>query len=181
MNTELTGPVEVWGEAEFPTHGLWNVHGKFLTHAVYANGMTMAISGDYPNGIKFIGSKGWLFVSRDKQVTAADPGGPPAAALEPLMASDPRILDSVIGPDEIHLYKSEDQHGNWLECIESRQPPVSPAELGHRACSTCLIHHIAIKTKRRLHWDPVKERFNNDDEANGMLSRPQRAPYILKA
>jgi len=181
MNTELTGPVEVWGEAEFPTHGLWNVHGKFLTHAVYANGMTMAISGDYPNGIKFIGSKGWLFVSRDKQVTAGDPGGKPAAALEPLMASDRTILDSVIGPDEIHLYKSEDQHGNWLECIESRQAPISPAELGHRACSTCLVHHIAMKTRRRLSWDPVKERFNNDDEANGMLSRPQRAPYILKA
>jgi len=181
MNTELTGPVEVWGEAEFPTHGLWNVHGKFLTHAVYANGMTMAISGDYPNGIKFIGSKGWLFVSRDKQVTAGDPGGKSAAALEPLMASDRTILDSVIGPDEIHLYKSEDQHGNWLECIESRQAPISPAELGHRACSTCLVHHIAMKTRRRLSWDPVKERFNNDDEANGMLSRPQRAPYILKA
>ena len=181
MDTERTGPVEVWGEAEFPTHGLWDVHGKFLTHAIYANGMTMAISGDYPNGIKFIGTEGWLFVSRDKQVTAADPAGPPAATLEPLMASDPRILDSVIGPNEVHLIKSDDQHGNWLECVASRQTPVSPAELGHRACSTCLIHHIAMKTKRRLHWDPVKERFNGDEEANGMLSRPQRAPYILKA
>ena len=53
MNTEYTGPVEIWGTAEFPTHGLWDVHGKFLTHAIYANGMTMDISGDFPNGIKF--------------------------------------------------------------------------------------------------------------------------------
>ena len=179
MNTEYTGPVEIWGTAEFPTHGLWNVHGKFLTHAIYANGVTMDISGDFPNGIKFYGSDGWLFVTRDEMVTPTDPGGKPAAPPQPLVASNPKILDSVIGADEIHLYQSNDQHGNWLECIKSRKAPTAPAEIGHRACSTCLIHHIAMKTKRRLYWDPVKEHFKNDDEANCMLSRPQRAPYMM--
>jgi hypothetical protein len=72
-----------------------------------------------------------------------------------------------------------DQHGNWLECIKSRKAPTAPAEIGHRACSTCLIHHIAMKTKRKLYWDPLKERFKNDDEANSMLSRPQRYPYMM--
>jgi Oxidoreductase family, NAD-binding Rossmann fold/Oxidoreductase family, C-terminal alpha/beta domain len=179
MNTEYTGPVEIWGTAEFPTHGLWNVHGKFLTHAIYANGVTMDISGDFPNGIKFYGSDGWIFVTRDEMVTPTDPGGKPVAPPQPLVASNPKILDSVIGPDEIHLYQSNDQHGNWLECIKSRKAPTAPAEIGHRACSTCLIHHIAMKTKRRLYWDPVKEHFKNDDEANCMLSRPQRAPYMM--
>jgi Oxidoreductase family, NAD-binding Rossmann fold/Oxidoreductase family, C-terminal alpha/beta domain len=179
MNTEYTGPVEIWGTAEFPTHGLWNVHGKFLTHAIYANGVTMDISGDFPNGIKFYGSEGWIFVTRDEMVTPTDPGGKPVAPPQPLVASNPKILDSVIGPDEIHLYQSNDQHGNWLECIKSRKAPTAPAEIGHRACSTCLIHHIAMKTKRRLYWDPVKEHFKNDDEANCMLSRPQRAPYMM--
>jgi hypothetical protein len=179
MNTEYTGPVEIWGTAEFPTHGLWNVHGKFLTHAIYANGVTMDISGDFPNGIKFYGSDGWIFVTRDEMVTPTDPGGKPTAAPQPLVASNPKILDSVIGPDEVHLYESNDQHGNWLECIKSRKAPTAPAEIGHRACSTFLIHHIAMKTKRRLYWDPVKEHFKNDDEANCMLSRPQRAPYMM--
>lgn len=179
MNTEYTGPVEIWGTAEFPTHGLWNVHGKFLTHAIYANGVTMDISGDFPNGIKFYGTEGWIFVTRDEMVTPTDPGGKAAAPPKPLVASDPKILDSVIGPNEIHLYESSDQHGNWLECIKSRKAPTAPAEVGHRACSTCLIHHIAMKTKRRLYWDPVKEHFKNDDEANCMLSRPQRAPYMM--
>jgi Oxidoreductase family, C-terminal alpha/beta domain len=178
MDTEHTGPVEVWGSAEFPTHGLWNVHGKFLTHAIYANGVTMDISGDFPNGIKFYGTKGWIFVSRDVQTTASDPSGP-QTKLQPLEASDPRILDSVIGPNEIHLYTSDDQHGNWLDCVRSRKAPTAPAEIGHRACSTCLIHHIAMKTKRRLRWDPTAERFLNDEAANSLLSRPQRAPYIL--
>jgi predicted dehydrogenase len=180
MNTEYTGPVEVWGTAEFPTHGLWDVHGKFLTHAVYANGVTMDISGDFPNGIKFYGTEGWIFVTRDEMVTPTD-SGKPAAAPQPLTASNPKILDSVIGPGEIHLYQSDDQHGNWLECIRSRKAPTAPAEIGHRACSTCLIHHIAMKTKRRLYWDPIKEHFKNDDEANCMLSRPQRAPYMMDA
>ncbi len=183
MNTEYTGPVEVWGTAEFPTHGLWDVHGKFLTHAVYANGVTMDISGDFPNGIKFYGSEGWIFVTRDEMVTPTDPGGKPggkaAAAPQPLVASNPKILDSVIGPDEVHLYESTDQHGNWLDCIKSRKAPIAPAEIGHRACSTCLIHHIAMKTKRKLFWDPVKEHFKNDDDANCRLSRPQRAPYMM--
>jgi predicted dehydrogenase len=180
MNTEYTGPVEVWGTAEFPTHGLWDVHGKFLTHAIYANGVTMDISGDFPNGIKFYGTEGWIFVTRDEMVTPTD-SGKPAAAPQPLTASDPKILGSVIGPDEVHLYDSSDQHGNWLECIKSRKAPTAPAEIGHRACSTCLIHHIAMKTKRKLYWDPIKEHFKNDDEANCMLSRPQRAPYMMDA
>ncbi|HTZ59488.1 MAG TPA: Gfo/Idh/MocA family oxidoreductase [Acidobacteriaceae bacterium] len=179
MNTEYTGPVEIWGTAEFPTHGLWNVHGKFLTHAVYANGVTMDISGDFPNGIKFYGNEGWIFVTRDEMVTPTAPGGKPADPPKPLVASNPKILDSVIGPNGVHLYESSDQHGNWLECIKSRKAPIATAEIGHRACSTCLIHHIAMKTRRKLYWDPVKEHFKNDDEANCMLSRPQRAPYMM--
>jgi hypothetical protein len=154
------------------------VHGKFLTHAVYANGVTMDISGDFPNGIKFYGREGWIFVTRDEMVTPTD-GGKPSAAPQPLLASDPKILGSVIGPGEVHLYQSDDQHGNWLDCIKSRKAPTAPAEIGHRACSTCLIHHIAMKTRRRLSWDPVKEHFKNDDDANCMLSRPQRAPYMM--
>jgi predicted dehydrogenase len=179
MNTEYTGPVEIWGEAKFPEQGLWDVHGSFKTEALYANGVRMSISGDYPNGIKYYGSKGWIFVSRgNEQVTKSDP----VAKLNDntaLASSDPRVIKSAIGPDEVHLYKSEEQHGNWLDCIISRQPPVSPIEHGHRACSTCLLHDIAMVTKRKLRWDPVKERFINDDEANSMLSRPQRAPYLL--
>ena len=111
-------------------------------------------------------------------VPASDPI-PDASGVKPLDASDPAIIRSVIGPNEIHLYVSDDQHGNWLDCIKSRKAPIAPAEIGHRACSTCLIHHIAMKTKRKLFWDPVKEHFKNDDDANCMLSRPQRAPYMM--
>ena len=178
MDMEHSGPVEIWGSAEFPKSGLWNVHGKFLTHARYANGVTMDISGDFPNGVKFIGTEGWIFVARDAAVTSSDPsfGGKPTPALA---ASNPKILDSVIGPGEIHLRRSEEQHGDWLDSIRTRKPPSAPAEVGHRACATCLLHHAAMKTGRRLRWDPKAERFIGDDEANAMISRPQRKPYTF--
>jgi predicted dehydrogenase len=179
MNTEFTGLIEVWGEAQFPDHGLWDVHGSFKTEALYAGGVRMTVSGDFPNGIKFYGTKGWIFVSRgNEQVTKSDPVAKLNDATA-LASSDPKIIKSVIGPDEIHLYESKEQHGNWLGCVISRKEPISPVEMGHRACSTCLIHDMAMVLKRKLYWDPAVERFKNDEEANSMLSRPQRAPYVL--
>jgi predicted dehydrogenase len=179
MGTEFTGPIEVWGTAEFPTKGLWDVHGPFRTEAVYANGVRMIVSGDFPNGIKFIGTGGWIFVSRGNEtVTASDPV---ARLKDPraLAASDPKIITSVIGPDEVHLYESTNHHRNWLECVKSRREPIAPVEVAHRSCSACLIHHIAMKLKRKVFWDPLRERFKNDDEANAMLSRPERPPYTI--
>lgn len=176
MDMEHSGPVEIWGTAEFPKSGLWNVHGHFETHARYANGVTMTISGVLPNGVKFIGDKGWIFVTRSGSVTPSDPSGP---QIDPLVASDPKILTSVIGPNEIQLYKAPEQHRNWLDAIRTGVPVSASAEIGHRGCSTCLLHWVAMKTGRRLKWDPKAERFTGDDEANAMLSRPQRAKYAI--
>lgn len=179
MDTEYAGPIEVSATAEFPKKGLWDVHGPFRTEALYANGVKMIVSGDFPNGIKFIGTEGWIFVSRGNEtVTASDPV---AKLKDPqaLAASDPTIIASVIGPDETHLYESANHHRNWLECVRSRREPIAPVEIAHRSCSACLVHHIAMKLKRTVYWDPARERFKNDDEANSMLSRPQRFPYTM--
>ena len=177
MGTEYTGPIEVEAEASFPTSGLWNVHGDFHVWAKYANGVNMEVSGAFPNGVKFIGSEGWIFVSRGNvTVTSSDPTKPDAE-LKALDASNPKILESEIGPDEIHLYKAPEQHEDWLNAIQSRKDPVAPAEVGHRSCSACLVSHIAMKVPGKLYWDPQRERFNDNDKANSMLSRPQRFPY----
>ena len=177
MDTELTGPRYIEAVAEFPRSGLWNVHGDFMVKAEYDNGITMLTSGGYPNGIRYEGTEGWIWVSRGNYTaSASDPvaQGNNAKALD---ASDPKILQSEIGAGEIHLYESEEHHGNWLDCIQSGTQPLSPAEIGHRACSVCLVSHVAMKVGRTLEWDPKAERFVNDDEANSHLSRPQRAPY----
>jgi predicted dehydrogenase len=178
MDTELTGPVEIWGHAEFPTEGLWNVHGPFKTYGRYDNGVVMTISGDFENGIKWIGDKGWIFVCRDGMTTPTSTGAS-AVPIVPLRASDPAILDSVIGPAEFHVYTSDDQHGNWLDCIHSREAPVATAEIGHRACSTCLLHWIAMKVQHHIYWDPKTEMIQSDDIAASLLSRHQRHPYEI--
>jgi myo-inositol 2-dehydrogenase/D-chiro-inositol 1-dehydrogenase len=178
MGTEFTGPIEVEAEAQFPEHGLWNVHGDFKVTSRYANGVTMHISGEYKNGVKFVGSEGWIFVARGKPVTSSDPTSGNEAK-KSLDASNGKILDSEIGKDEVRLYRSTEQHKNWLECIKSRAFTVAPAEVAHRSGSACLVSHIAMKLPRKLHWDPVNERFKNDDEANAMLNRPQRPAWAI--
>ncbi len=178
MNTELTGPIEVEGWAKFPTTGLWNVHGDYGVTAKYANGVTMHINSENPNGVKFVGDKGWIFVSRGNVgVTATDPTTGKEKENKAFYASNPAILKEVIGPREIHLYESKEQHGNWLDCIISKKQTISPVEIAHRSCSACLVAFAAMKLGTKLYWDPAKEVFKNNVEANKMLSRPQRYPY----
>ena len=175
MGTELTGPIEIEGKAEFPRKGLWNVHGPYHIEAKYANGATMIIDNNFTNGVRFEGSDGWIFVSRGgAQATASDPASAFGKAHD---ASDPKILNSKLGPNELHLHKSDDHHLDWLTSIQTRQPAVTTPEEAHRSTSACEIGWIAMKLGRKLRWDPAKEAFLDDDQANAMRSRPQRAPY----
>lgn len=175
MDAEHTGPVEIEGRAEFPKSGLWNVHGPYHIESKYANGVKMIIDNTFPNGIQFEGSEGWVFVSRgDSQATASDPTG---NAGKKLAASNPAILESKIGPNELHLYTSNDHHLNWLTSIQSRKPAVTTPDIAHRSTSACILSWISMKLGRKLRWDPVKEEFINDAEANAMRTRAERAPY----
>jgi hypothetical protein len=134
-------------------------------------------SGGYTNGIKYIGEDGWIFVSRGNYTASASDPVAAAASSKALDASDPAILKSVIGPNEIHLKRIKEQHEDWLQSIETRKDPISDVEKGHRACSICLITHISMKLGRKVYWNPNTERFSNDTAANAMLRRPQRYPY----
>lgn len=175
MDTELTGPVEAEGRAEFPKSGLWNVHGPYHIEMKYANGVMMIIDNNLPNGIRFEGSDGWIFVSRGSaRVTASDPAVGESKAFA---ASDPKILRYELGANDVRFRASNDHHLDWLKAIQTRQPAVTTPEQAHRSTSACAIGWIAMKLGRKLRWDPVKEEFAGDAEANAMRSRPERAPY----
>lgn len=180
MGTEHTGPVEISGTADWPDEkALWDVHGNFKTETVFANGVKVLASNEYPNGVKFVGDEGWIFVTRGNySVTASDPVSK-SGNTKALDASNPKILDSVIGPNEIHLMDSKEHHANWLDAIITGAPNIAPIEAGHRACSVCLLNNITMQLKRKLYWDPVLERFKNDDDANFMLKRSERWPYQI--
>ncbi|HOX56835.1 MAG TPA: Gfo/Idh/MocA family oxidoreductase [Candidatus Paceibacterota bacterium] len=175
MGAEYTGPILVEGKAEFPKQGLWNVHGAYHIEAKYADGVTMIIDNTFPVGVRFEGADGWIFVTRGGgRVTASDPVSAFGKALD---ANDPKILRSKIGPNEYHTHVSSDHHLDWLTSIQTRQPAATHPEVAHRSTSACILGWIAMKLGRKLRWDPSKEAFAGDDEANTMISRTQRAPY----
>jgi predicted dehydrogenase len=176
MDVENSGPVEIIADARFPKSGLWDVHGPYHVKARYANGAVIYMSEKYPNGLRFIGEDGWIWVTRGAYKPGQPAEGERNRALD---AHDPRMLREGIKPNEIRLHASpqNDHHLDWLESIRTRKQPAAPAEAGHRSCSACLVSHAAMRLQRRLLWDPATERFTNDGEANSMLARPQRAPY----
>jgi myo-inositol 2-dehydrogenase / D-chiro-inositol 1-dehydrogenase len=163
-DTEHSGPVEVEGTGTFWEGGLYNTVKDYNVTYRYANGVVMTCQPGNPS-IKFIGADGWV----------GNRGW--RGALE---ASSPDILNSVIGPNEIHLYTNpEGEHRDFLDCFKSRKDPYFPVEIGHRVASVCHLANIAIKLGRKLKWDPKNERFLGDDSANAMLSREMRAPWKL--
>jgi myo-inositol 2-dehydrogenase/D-chiro-inositol 1-dehydrogenase len=177
MDLEHSGPREVVATAEFPRKGLWDVHGPYHIRMQYANGVSVYISEKYPTGLKFIGEDGWLWVTRGNYKPGDSGEGKPRSRV--LDASDRKMLQVGIKDNELHLHASpnNDHHLDWLTSVKTRQPPATTAEIGHRSCSACLVAHAAMKLRKPLKWDPVKENFGNDAEANGLLSRKQRAPY----
>jgi len=160
--TELTGPVHIEGEAEFPTHGIWDTATRFHVRATYANGVVLHTVSDGENGVRFEGSDGWVFVSRGT-----------------IRASDDAIINDPFGPGDLRLYRSDNHHQNWLDCIKSRERPICDVEIGHRSATVCHLENIAIRTGRALTWDPAKEQIVGDEAANRWLSRPMRAPWHL--
>ena len=97
-----------------------------------------------------------------------------------MKASSDEILNSVIGPDEINLFTCPaGEHRNFLDCVKSRKDPYFPAEIGHRCFTVLHLGNLAIRLGRKLHWDPGKEEFINDEEANRLRSREYHAPWHL--
>jgi myo-inositol 2-dehydrogenase / D-chiro-inositol 1-dehydrogenase len=179
MDTELTGPMSIEAKAEFPTSGLWNVHGPYHIEMGYANGVTVIIDHKFPNGVRFEGSDGWIFVTRGaERVTASDPI-PEGAAAKALQASNPDILKTPLGKDDVRLHESPngDHHLDWITSIQTRKPAVTSAEQAHRSTSACITGWIGMKLGRKLKWDPVKEKFESDDAANDLLTRVERPPF----
>ena len=155
MGMDDSGPVEI-----IPPDGK---DYKVLTYK-YANGTIMMrdkISREVP-GVLFTGTEGKIEVSRDHLITEPE-----------------SLVRQKLGPDEIHLYESKNHPDNFLQCIRTRERPASDAEVGCRSITVCHLGNIAYWLKRALKWDPEKERFINDPEADKMIARAMRAPWRL--
>ena len=153
LGMDESGPVEA-----IPPNGK---DVEFLTYK-YANGVTMQRRDAGKAGVVFFGETGKVMVNRGYLET--DPAG---------------IINELPRPDEIHLYRSPEHHDDWLQAIRARSKPICDVAIGHRSATVCHIGNIATWLNRPVKWDPVKEEFVNDEEANRWMQRPMRAPWRL--
>ena len=170
-------PVSIEGEAVYPKDdGLsYNVPRDYQVRYRYANGVVMSVLDNGRNGIMFTGSEGRIFVNR---------GTIAGKAVDELSSRPlPRekftiYADNLERPERSGKLDAIVNHmGDFFDCVVSRKNPVSDVECQHRSVSTCHLGNIALKLGRKLTWDPDKEEFVNDSEANGLLNRPQRAGF----
>jgi len=163
--TDETGPVEIEDlGGEFPSDGLFTTATKVHFRARYANGLELICKTQKDESYRFEGTDGWIQVPTYSNDWTCHPAS---------------LKTSVISSEETHLYKSNDHHRNFLDCIRSRGRTTAPAEVGHRSTSVCHLGNVAMRMQRKLHWDPVAERFSDSDEANQLLARPMRSPWHL--
>jgi predicted dehydrogenase len=166
LGMDGNGPirVEATGEAPFRVPNSYNCHPHFTVRYTYASGTTLVCMSEGENGIHFEGEDGkWIFVSRST-----------------IQASDKKLIDEPLGKDAVRLEVSHNHMGNFIDCIKSRKRPICDVEVGHRSVTVCHLGVIALRTGKKLEWDPVKEEFK-DSEANRWLSREMRAPWKLEA
>jgi predicted dehydrogenase len=151
LGMDGTGPVEI-----IPPDGK---DVKVLTYK-YANGIPM--TRDNANGVLFEGTKGKVEVNRGYLKTTPD-----------------SLKDQKIGPEQINLYNSPNHYTDWLDAIRKRTKPICDIEIGASSVTVCHLGNIAYRLQRPLKWDPKREVFVGDDEANRLLSRTMRSPWHL--
>ena len=164
-DADNSGPVEVEARGWDDNNGIYNTPMEFGFTNRYANGVKMyGGTTANPRGVRFIGDEGWLFL-RIHEGT--------------LEASDSRLLDIEETSFETRMGRSHDHVLNFIGGIKGRNELFAPVEVGHRSCCACLVNMMAMQLQRRLEWDPVKEEFVNDDEANRLMNPVMRAPWTL--
>jgi predicted dehydrogenase len=164
---EHTGPVEISGAGVYPLEGIYNVPVEYDFICKYANGIEMRVANAarFPLGMgaTWHGDLGWIHVDRGNRISA----------------SDPKILEEVIGENEIKLYKSDNHWLNFIDCVHSGKPAIAPIEVAYRAISVALLGEIAMTTGETIKWDPDKEEIIGNPMASRLLSRPYRQPWKL--
>ncbi len=170
MGFDNDGPSEVEGQGEFPPKdAVWNTCTKYRINLKYPNDIEMVMAGGYDDiksGTKWIGTDGWVWVNRSNAFEGSNPAW-----------SDARRLPEELR--KVKLYESSDHFGNFLACVKSRQPTITPIETAHHSAIPGHLGLIAMELGRKIKWDAKKEVIVGDAEASQLLTRPFRKPWKL--
>lgn len=125
-------------------------------------------------GGRFDGEDGTISINRGEYKVSGkvDTGPIPDSGVHLYDSREHTLYSSSSDTTAIHI-------GNWLHCVRTRQRPAADVEIGHHATVLCHLGNIARWAGRKLAWDPDKERFVDDDDANTYLERPMRAPWVI--
>lgn len=140
-----------------------------------ANGKVSRFRARYENGVELICRTG----PENMQIRFEGTEGWVQTGYRGFTTEPASLKTSVIGPNEIHLYESTDHYRNFLDGIKTGRETAAPVDLGHRSATVCHLGNIAMRLKRRIRWDPVREQILADEMAARMLDRPRRAPWHL--
>jgi predicted dehydrogenase len=174
VDTHLAGNWEVEATGAVPTEGChdtvvdWDVRIRFtggVTMNYWATGVAkdedprLARLGDYA---QLIGTDGWIAMYYGGTVSEPD-----------------ALRTATLGPDAIRLPVSQGQERNFIECVRTRQTPVSHIDDAVRSDLVSQVSNIAVRCGRKIVWDPVKEQIIGDAEASRLLTRVMREPWRL--
>lgn len=147
--------------------------------ARYANGVKLVLDclktpfGERPGWVQALGTCPVRFVGDEGWVETGDSGG-----IEVQPASLKAELQDVTGKRESGLDVATHSR-NFLDCVKSRGPTAANSQVMRHSHIACHAAALAWILNRKLNFDPVKEEFVGDDEANGLRMRPARAPWAF--
>jgi len=185
LGMDESGPVEIEGKGEFDSEKRFETPIKFNLHYKYANGVAIECRCPNANVTELLPDK----VDRAKEILDGKTGftgcifegenGLLYINRGVIRAWPDTILEQPLKDSDVRLYASKQHHENWLDCIKSRKLPICDVAIGHRTATVCHLGNIAIRTGKKIKWDPAKEQVVGDAEAAKWVDKPYRSPWKL--
>jgi len=171
-NDDKIGPLEIEGQGVFPpANAIWNTCTKYYLPAKYPNDIEMIIAGGHKNevksGTKWIGTDGWVWVNRGNAFESSNAD----------WADARRLPDDL---RKVKLYESSNHYRNFLDCVKSRKPTITPVEVAHHSTIPGHLGLIAMLVGRKIKWDAKKEVIIGDPEASKLMTRAYRKPWKFR-
>jgi predicted dehydrogenase len=185
LGMDENGPVEIEGKGDYDPEKRFETPIKFNLRYQYANGVVIECRCPSANVTELLPDK----VDRAKEILDGKSGftgcifegenGLLYINRGVIRSWPDTLLEKPLQEGDVRLYASKQHHENWLDCIKSRKLPICDVAIGHRTATVCHLGNIAIRTGKKIKWDPAKEQIIGDPDSAKWVDKPYRAPWKL--